>query len=292
MYFFVLLPFIFLFLVYYFENKILYSVRGNDMIRRHLEDGLLASKTNDNRGVSLEIYRLYTFRSKNFLKELLIALDENITGWMHVVDEAARFSMQLMYLKRGMGATLGEITLSAFWHILQTRGINKFSINRLIKISREKLKKRILYRRVLKILSHIRLMELNFSIYREVVNIILTTIPKLINDKTVIDKYRARNKSAELFCYVEDLRRVAIKIANEIPQNTISGKSRRVIAAICIYVADKILSKEYGIKPILSAKLLENYLGVSQFTILRRYKNIYKTLIDTGMLDEQRIESL
>jgi len=253
------------------------------MIREYEESSSLSR--NNSFIFSLEIYRLYTFRARSFIKELLTALDENTTGWRHVIDEATKFSMQLMYLKKDIGATLSEITLAAFWHILQTRGINKFNINKLIKVSREKLKRRVLYRRILKILSRIRLMELNFSAYREVVNIILTTIPKLINDRFLFMKYKHGFNPNEFFYYIENVRRIAIRIANEIPRNLISGKSRRVIAAICIYIADKILSKEYGVKPVLSAKVLENYLGVSQFTILRRYKTIYSALINTGILN-------
>ncbi len=234
---------------------------------------------------SLETYRLYSFRAKNFIKDLLTALNENTTGWRHLIDEASKFTIQLIYLKKDLHATLSEIALAAFWHVLQVRGINKYNINKLIRVSREKLKKRVLYRRVLKILSRIRLVELNFSAYKEIVSIILTTIPKLINDKTVLERYGQLVDVSNFFYYIESLRRTAIKIANEIPKNMISGKSRRVIAAICIYLADRVLSRTLGIKPILSAKILENYLGVSQFTILRRYKNIYNLLIDMGALD-------
>lgn len=255
------------------------------MMTKEYREGNLPAEKND-LGSSLEVYRLYTFRAKNFIRELLMALDENTIGWRYIIEEATRFSIRLIHLKKDIGATLSEIALAAFWHVLQIRGVNKFNINKLIKLARERLKRRVLYRRILQILSRVRLMEFNFSAYKEIVNIILTTIPKLINDEFLLMKYKQLSDSNDFFFYyIENVRKMAIRIANKIPRNLISGKSRRVIAAICIYIADKIFSREYRIKPFLSAKVLENHLGVSQFTILRRYKLIYNELISAGVLD-------
>jgi len=134
-----------------------------------------------------------------------------------------------------------------------------------------------LYKRLIKILSYIRSIELNYSPHKEIVSIILTTIPRIVSDERFLH-ISAKNQKNNIPEYAEKLKKIAIKIINNLDPLLLSGKSRKVIAALSIYIADKIISKKEKIKPRISAKTLEKHLDVSQFTILRRYKDLLQKI--------------
>ena len=245
--------------------------------QEHMCD-LVKTNTTDNVKIFCsDIHKLHIFRMKYFLKELLTALNENVTAWMPIIKESTNYALQLIHLKKSLQTTINEIALAAFWHVLQSRGINRFSLLRLISVSRNVLRKRILYKRLIKILSYIRSIELNYSPHKEIVSIILTTIPRIVSDERFLH-ISAKNQKNNIPEYAEKLKKIAIKIVNNLDPLLLSGKSRKVIAALSIYIADKIISKKEKIKPRISAKTLEKHLDVSQFTILRRYKDLLQKI--------------
>jgi len=228
----------------------------------------------DLNGISQGSFRLHIFRVQSFLRELLTSLNENPVGWAPIVKESTKYAMHIMSLRKKINATINEIALASFWHVTQSMGINKFNLLRLVKFSRKVLRKRILYRRMLKILSHIRILEEKYSPHNELIRIVITVLPKIATDKKV--KTMIERKNLVSHNYIEELKSTALEIINSLNSAALSGKSRKVLAALSLYVADKVIAKRKKNRPIISAKLLEQYIGISQFTILRRYKMFLK----------------
>jgi len=217
---------------------------------------------------------------KTFLVDLLIDLGENPSAWYPLIRETLACALNFNFLRRRLNITLYELALATFWFILRKRGINKFNIMKLIALSRKKLRKRILYKRILNISSYIRHFSNEYDAKEELRSIVLSTLPKLLNNLRTI--HRRKSQQLPLEQYSEQLKKEVLGIIDGIDSVDLSGKSRKVIASLCIYVADKIVAQKLRIKPLLSAKMLEMSLGVSQFTILRRYKNFIKSCHTRG----------
>ncbi|MCD6492167.1 MAG: hypothetical protein ACP6IQ_04645 [Candidatus Njordarchaeia archaeon] len=225
------------------------------------------------RAGNIRVTRLHVFRIRSFIIELLNALGEESNAWGSIINEAVHYAIKLIYLREKVNSTLNELALVAFWFTTKIRGINKFNIIKLIRISRERLKRRILYSRILKLMSLVRLLNQEIDPRIEIRKLAINAIPKILKNPAISNKLLRGYSDRS---YPTLLQRKIVNLTKMLKESWLSGNSRIVFAAILIYLADRWIAKENERKPILSAKILERIFGISQFTILRKYKKLAK----------------
>jgi len=219
----------------------------------------------------IKVNRLHIYRIKTFLEELLLSLDKGIIYNKNIMEEALRLSLRLMGIKKQYKVTLNEITLASLWMTLRNNNIS-INIIKLIKISREKLNKKITRKNIIKILSYIRSWNKQEDPRHEIITIGLNGIKELMKENSVLNKLPSVKDDELKSEYFWALRSEFYKLALGLPPSLFSGKPRSSVAAILVYIADKKVSRKMSIKPLLPAKKLESIFDVCQFTILRNYK--------------------
>lgn len=220
----------------------------------------------------MKVNRLHIYRLRTFLEELILALDRRFEYNKTIFNEALSLSIKLMGLKKRHKVTLNEIALASLWFVLKR---NTISINviKLIEISRKKLNKKVTRKNILRILSHIRSMTGDEDPKKEILALGFAGIRELMKKEELIKKLSLIGDGDLKASYFMALRKEFIRHLNRLPNHTFSGKPRNSLAAILIYISDKKVSREMNIKPLLSAKELEEIFDICQFTILRNYKN-------------------
>ena len=225
---------------------------------------------------TFKVTKLHIYRIRLFIRDLLESLDHELSIYDSILDEIVALAIKLLGVKKELKVTLNELTLASLWITLQYRGVSNLNIVRLVEISRKKLKKKVLYKNLLKILSHLRKYNNVLNPKAEIMKIVSNSLLKLMKNSSVKGRLERIKDLDVRERYFLLLKREIISIVSENSNMEFSGKSRITLAAILIYVADKILAKDHGFKPVLSAKILEEIMGVCQFTILRRYKDYRK----------------
>ncbi|MHA1590263.1 MAG: cyclin family protein [Candidatus Njordarchaeales archaeon] len=248
-----------------------------------MSPGVLTSKIDffDNDSLiavnDLSISKLTMFRIKSFIQELIRELGEDINAFQPIMKETIRIALGIIPLKQKYNATLYEISLAAFWLVLRNRGFGKYTLQKLVCISRKKLRKRILLRRLISILSDVRLSFQELDAKEEIKKLALHALPRLLRHYLVTQRIE-RVSYLDLPAYLRVLKLHIYQLLASLRVQDTSGRSRTVLAAICIYIADKLACKQLNIRPLISAKALEETLGISQFTILRHYKEYFNRL--------------
>ena len=224
--------------------------------------------------------RLHVFRIAQFLRDLLKALNEDTQNWEKIIDRAIYHALNLRPIKKKFKLTLYELGLVSFWISLIEAGISKFSLPRLILIARKNLRKRIMCKRILNVLSFLRHIKYSYNVEGEVMYYVKSALREIFNHPYIKNKL---NQPELIERYRVEILDEIDKIISELYETmNLSGFSRRVIAACCLYIADKIVCNKLDIKPLLSARIIAQVLGINQFTILRKYR-IFKNAL--GMKD-------
>ncbi|MHA1616109.1 MAG: hypothetical protein ACTSX9_02250 [Candidatus Njordarchaeales archaeon] len=220
---------------------------------------------------NLSISKLTIFRMRTFLLDLLRELGEDVHALYTLIQETISIALRLLPLKKKYSSTLYELSLATLWLVLRERGINKYTLYRLVETAKKKMKKRILMKRLLLILSDIRYIFRELDAKDEIKKVVMKTLPKLFKHPSMMQR-TVKILGEKAPAYIRLLRLSIFRILNSLNVQDVSGKSRTVLSAICIYAADKVACKELNIRPLISAKMLEDLLGISQFTVLRHYK--------------------
>lgn len=225
---------------------------------------------------AFKVTKLHIYRIRLFIRDLLESLNNELNLYDPILEEIVLLTIRLLGVKKELKVTLNELTLASLWIILQYRGISNLNIIKLVEVSRRKLKKKVLYKNLLKILSYLRRYNNALNPKAEILKIASSSLSKLMKNDIVKRRLMRIEDPNVKERYFLLLKRKIIFLMSKNTNKDFSGKSRIALAAILIYVADKILARDYGFKPIISAKILEDVTGICQFTILRKYRDYYK----------------
>ena len=237
----------------------------------------------------LREYKLKISRIKTFIIDLLEALGEDPLKWSPYFREIIELTLLLEGIRQKINSTIYESTLTALFYDLRSRGLFVLNINKLIDIAKRRLDKRISRGRIIVLLNYLKKIEKNKTQKNDVEKLLLSLLYRLSSDASLIKRLVAHNIDTEQ--YFQKLREISLSLIDKIFLNpgksSLWGRSPHIIVALTLYIADKIISTQYGYRSILSAKILEKHLGISQFTILRQYKKLMGELIEEQKLKKQ-----
>ncbi len=224
---------------------------------------------------NFKVTRLHVHRIRAFIREILEAMDHKFDLQNSTAEEIVSLTLSLLKMKTLLKVTLNELTIASIWLVTQKRGMSNINITKLVDLSKKKLKKKVMYKNILRILSRLRQYNNSFNPKLEIVKIVSTSLSKLMKNEVIKSKLKKIDKGEIKNEYFWLLKKEVINLLSNNSDFDFSGKSRVTLAAILIYVADKVISRKHGIKSIISAKALEGVTGVCQFTILRNYKKFF-----------------
>lgn len=248
----------------------------------------MTQSRDDRRLDPLREYKLKISRIKTFIIDLLEALGEDPLKWSPYFKEIIELTLLLEGIRQKINSTIYEAALTALFYDLRSRGLFVLNINRLINVAKQKLDKRISRGRIIILLNYLKRIEKNKTQRNEVEKLLISLLYRLSSDASLIKRLIAHNINMEQ--YFQKLREISFLLIDKIFLNpgksSLWGRSPHIIVALDLYIADKIISSQHGYRSILSAKILEKHLGISQFTILRQYKKLMGELIEEQKLKE------
>lgn len=215
------------------------------------------------------IIKVRLHRIENFLKNLLLQLNKDVRSYETILSDSLMMARGLFSLREEV--TIVETGLVAFWLTLQNKGIQEFNVKNLILTAKNKLGRNISAGRVLKLASKAKNRQGSsgsLERVKEILNklflkILRGKLGKKIKEKVNVSQYTSiLDKKVAQTIEVLDKNKMAI-----------IGHSRKVISAIIFYILDRLVSHKLRIDPVFSAKEIGDLLGVSQYTILRKYKD-------------------
>ncbi|NIU01362.1 MAG: hypothetical protein GWN01_10705 [Nitrosopumilaceae archaeon] len=228
-------------------------------------------------GVSIDpnVIKVRTHRIKEFLKNLLAQLGKDTRSYKVILNDSIRTARDLFSLRENL--TIVEIGLVAFWLNLQKKGRQEFNIKNLIRVSKEELGRNVSAGRILKLISKVNSKEGNIGSLKRLRRILSRLFLNLLRGDF---RRKLAEKVDEVFEYTSLIKNEIPKTMEVLGNNKIMiiGHSIKVTGGIIFYILDKIVSKKLGISSVFSAKEIGEVLGVSQYTILRKYKKFLSLL--------------
>lgn len=229
------------------------------------------------RRVSIDpnVIKVRTHRIKEFLKNLLAQLGKDTRSYKVILNDSIRTARDLFSLRENL--TIVEIGLVAFWLNLQKKGRQEFNIKNLIRVSKEELGRNVSAGRILKLISKVNSKEGNIGSLKRLRRILSRLFLNLLRGDF---RRKLAEKVDEVFEYTSLIKNEIPKTMEILGNNKIMiiGHSIKVTGGIIFYILDKIVSKKLGISSVFSAKEIGEVLGISQYTILRKYKTFLSLL--------------
>lgn len=233
--------------------------------------------------INSNVLKVRIHRVKKFLKNLVTQLDKNFHSYEGILKDSIKTARSLFSLREEV--TIVETGLVGFWLTLNEKGIQKFSIKQLITLAKEDLNRNVSAGRILKLISKVKAQKGGFKPIKDLKEVLHKLFLRILRGDL---KEKLTENIDNTFSYTATMQEELQKTIETLKKKQIilTGRSRKVISAIIFYILDKIISKKMGITPVFSAKEIGSCLGVSQYTILRKYKDFIKLLERNEDLDK------
>lgn len=214
-------------------------------------------------------------RVTKFLTNVLTQLDEDFHSYESILNDAVETTRSLFSLRED--ATVAETGLVAFWLTLQRKGLQAFNIRDLISTAKEKLGRNVSAGRILCLISKVRSQSGGFQSLEQLKDILSNLYLNLLRGK-IREKLSKKVEAPPKYTVL--LEKKIQEAINKLQKNKIAimGQSQKVVGAVIFYILDKVVSNKLNVTPVFSAKEIADLLGVSQYTILREYKQFIDLL--------------